>query len=114
MFGEEPDRFFCGHPLEIIKSRKVYRARVPPQGAFAAQVEVDVEIAHRELAQGAIDGLAVTAAGEIRFRHGAPVSAHFKNRDDMIGVLFRFQIENQRRKTENTERSRRKNSAFET
>ena len=114
MLGDEPDRFFCRHPLEIIKSRKAYRARVPPQGAFAAQVEVDVEIAHRELAQAAIDGLAVTAPGEIGFCHRAPVPAHFENRDDMIGVLFRFQIEDQRRKTDYAERSSGENSTFET
>ena len=100
--------------LRSIKSRQVHRARVPPQSAFAAQVEVDVEITHRQLAQAAIHRLAITAAGEIRFRHRAPVPAHFENRDDMIGVLFRFQIEDQRRKTDYAERGRGENSAFET
>jgi len=114
VFGDEPDRVFCGHPAEIIKSRQVYRARVPPQGAFSAQVEVDVEITHRELAQSAINRLPITAAGEIGFRYRAPVAAHFENRDDVIGVLFRFQIEDQCWKSEDAERCRSKNSSLET
>jgi len=98
----------------MIESRQVHRARVSSQCAFAAQIEVDVEITHRQLAQTAIDRLAVTAAGEIGFCHRAPVSSHFENRDDMIGVLFRFQIEDQRRKTDNPERGRGENSALKT
>jgi hypothetical protein len=39
---------------------------------------------------------------------------HFENRNDMIGVLFGFQIENQRRKSENTKCCRAKDPAFET
>ncbi len=42
------------------------------------------------------------------------MSAHFKNRDYMVGVLFRFQIEDERRKTQDAKRGRGKNSAFET
>jgi len=87
MFGDEPDRFFCSHPIAIIKSRQVHRARVPPQSAFAAQVEVDVEITHRQLAQRAIHRLPITAAGEIGFCYRAPMAAHFKNRDDVVGNL---------------------------
>ncbi len=26
MFGDEPDRFFRGHPMETIESGKIYRA----------------------------------------------------------------------------------------
>jgi hypothetical protein len=42
------------------------------------------------------------------------VASHFENRDNMIGVLFRFQIEDQWRKTNYTERSGRENSALKT
>ena len=93
VFGDEPDWFFCGHPVEIIKSCEVHRARVHQQSAFAAQVEVNVEVTHGQLAQSAIHRFAITAPGEIGFRHRAPVAAHFENRDNVIGVLFRFQIE---------------------
>ena len=114
MFGDEPDRLFCGHPVASIKSRQVHRARVAPQCAFAAKVEVDIEITHRELAQAAIDRLAITAASKIGFRHRAPMTAYFKNRDDMIGVLFRFQIEDQGRKTDYPQRGCGENSTIET
>src|SRR5436190_8319315 len=114
MFGDEPGRFFSRHPVQMIEPREVHRTRMAPEGAFAAQVEVNVKIAHGQLAQAAIHRLAITAAGEIRFRHRTPVSAHSENRHYMIGVLFRFQIKNQWWKTDDTKRSRRENSAFET
>src|SRR5947199_10329998 len=114
MFGDEPDRFFRAHPLAIIKTRQVHRARVAPQGAFAAQVEVNVKITHGQLAQGAINGFAITAAGEIGFGHRTPMPAYLENRNDVIGVLLRFQIEDQRWESQNAEGSRPENSAFET
>ncbi len=102
VLGDEPGRFIRGHPVAMIESRQVYRARVTPQCAFAAEVEVNIEVTHGQLAQAAIDRLAITAPGEIGFRYGAPAAAHFENRDDMIGVLFGFQIEDQRWKSEDT------------
>ena len=114
MFGDKPDRFCCGHPVETIESRQVYRTRVSPQGAFAAQIEIDVKITHGQLTQGAIYRLAIPAAGKIRFRYRAPVPARFENRNDMVCVPFCFQIEDQWWESENAERSRRENSAFET
>src|SRR5438876_7588811 len=98
----------------MIESREVHWARVASQGAFAAQVEVDVKITHGQLAQSAIHRLAITAAGKIGFRHRAPVPAYFENRDDVVGVLFRFQIEDQRRESDDPERGRSENSAFKT
>src|SRR5262245_16355996 len=41
------------------------------------------------------------------------MSAHFENRHHVIGVLFRFKIENQRRKPENAQCRCGKDSAFE-
>src|SRR6266481_408571 len=114
MFGDEPGRFFRRHPVQMIEPRQVHRTRIPPQGAFAAQVEVSVKITHGELAQSAIHRLAITAAGEIRFRYRPPVSANFKNRNYMIGVLFRFQIKNQWWKPDYTKCGRGEDSAFET
>ncbi len=95
MFGDEPDWFFRRHPVEMIESGQIYRTRIAAQRPFAAQVEINIEIAHGQLAQAAINRLAITAAGEVRFRHCAPMAAHFENRDNMIGVLFGFQIEDQ-------------------
>src|SRR5215510_5903377 len=114
MFGDEPDRFVGGQLVKTIESRQVHRTRIPAQGTFAPQVEINVEITHGQLAQAAIHRLAITAAGEVRFRYRAPVAAHFENRDDVIGVLFRFQIEDQRWKSKDAERSCSKNSSLET
>src|SRR5207253_3490122 len=74
---------------------------------------VNIEITHGQLAQAAIDRFPIAAAGEIRFRHCAPVLANFENGDNMIGVLLGFQIEDQRWKAKHSERSRSKNSALE-
>jgi len=98
----------------MIESREVHRTRIAPEGAFAAQVEVNVKITHGQLAQAAIHRLAITAAGEIGFRYRAPMPARLENRNDVIRVLFRFQIKNQRWKSENAERGRAKNSALKT
>src|SRR6266496_4347720 len=114
IFGHEPDRLSRGHPMQMIESRQSHRTRIAPQGALPAQVEVNIEITHSQLAQTAIHRLAITAAGEIGFRHRAPMPAHFENRNDMIGVLFRFQIENQWWKSNDAERCRAKKSAFKT
>ena len=114
VFGNEPDRFFCGHPMAIIKSCQVYRARVPSQCAFAAQIEIDVEVTHGQLAQASIHRLAIATPAEIGFCYRAPVSANFENRDDVIGVLFRFQIEDQRWKANYAQGGSGENSAFET
>jgi len=113
MFGDEPDRFFRRHPVLTIKSSEIHRTRISPQGAFTAQIEVDVEVTHRQFAQAAINRFAISAPGEIRFRHRAPVSAHLENGDHMIGVLLCFQIENERWKSEDAERRCSENPSFE-
>ena len=106
--------FSASHPVEIIESRKVHWTRISPKGAFATQIKVDIEIAHGQLSQAAINGLPITAAGEIGFRHCPPMTAHLENRNDMISILFCFQIEDQRWKSDDTKCGRGKNSAFET
>src|SRR5262249_6920592 len=87
---------------------------ITSEGAFAAQIEINIEIAHRQLTKGAINRLAITAAGEIRFCHRAPMPAHFENRHDVISVLFRFQIKDQRLESKDAQRRRAENSALET
>jgi hypothetical protein len=42
------------------------------------------------------------------------MSAHFEDGDYVIGILFRFQIEDQRWKSDDPKRGRCENSAFET
>src|SRR6266403_460525 len=57
MFGDEPGRFFSRHPVQMIEPREVHRTRIAPEGAFTAQVEVDVKITHGQLAQAAVHRL---------------------------------------------------------
>jgi len=113
MLGNEPDGFVRRHPIRTIKARQVYRARVAAECPFKTQIEIDIEVTHGQLAQRAINRLAITAAGKVRFCHRAPMSAHLENRNHMVGVLFRFQVENQWRKTEDAERGGAKDSAFQ-
>src|SRR5260370_4275380 len=85
-----------------------------PQCALEAHIEIDIEVAHSELAQAAISRLAITAAGEVRFRDRAPMSPDFENGDHMIGVALGFKIEDERRKSEHPQSGGGKNSTLET
>src|SRR5437764_1296143 len=114
MFGDKPHRLFSRHPVQSIETREVYRPRIAAQRPLKSQIEINIEIAHRQFAQGPINGLAITTAGEIRFRNRAPMSADFENRHHVIGVLLRFQIEDERRKSENAKRGGGENCSFET
>ena len=88
--------------MAIIEARKINRLRVATQGAFAAKIEVDVEVTHGQLAQGAIHRLAIAAATKIGFCHRAPATAHFENREHVIGIIHCFEVPEQRRKSQNT------------
>src|SRR6266545_894533 len=44
IFGDEPDRLFRGHPVQMIEPRQIHRPRISSQGPFAAQVEINIEI----------------------------------------------------------------------
>lgn len=112
MLGDKPNRFLRGHPVQAIEAREIYRPGIAAQGAFEPQIEINIEVTHRQLAQRAINRLAITAAGEVRFRNRAPVPADFENRDHMIGVAFRFQVEDQRPKSQDPKRGGRENTAF--
>ena len=114
MFRDKPDRLTGRHPIQSIEPREINRARIAAKGALKSQIEINVEVAHRQFAQRSIDRFAIAAAGEVRFGDRAPMSANFENRDHMIGVLLGLEIENERRKTENSQSGRRKNSSFET
>ena len=110
---DEPDVFFRCHPVTTIEPGQVHRSRITPERALAAQVEIDIEIAQRQLAQGAVNRLSIAAPGEIGFGDRAPMPARFEDREDMIGVLIRFEIENERRKAEHAQSGRGEGRAFE-
>ncbi len=112
VFSDEPNRFLRCHPVEMIEAGEIHWARITAQRAFPAQIKIDIEIAHGQLAQAAVNRFAVTAAGEIRFRNCSPMSAHFENCDDVIGVAIGFKIEDQRWKPEDAQRRRGEDSAL--
>ena len=113
MFRDKPDRFFCRHPIEMIEAREIYRARVAAERALEAEIEVNIKVTHGEFAQRSVNRLAISAAGEVGFRNCAPATAHFENCDDMIGVVFGFKVEDQRRKTQHAQCGRGKDSTVE-
>src|SRR5262249_3065593 len=65
IFGDEPDRLITRHPIQSIEAREVYRTRVAAECALESQIEINIEVAHRQLAQRAINRFAITAAGKV-------------------------------------------------
>src|SRR5277367_1293355 len=63
ILGDEKEMFAGGHPLPPIEAGKIDGPRKCSQRAVAAQVEIDVEVAERELPQRTINRLAITASG---------------------------------------------------
>src|SRR5713226_991800 len=52
---DEPDGLLSGHPLQMIEAGEVYGARKGTHGSLPSQVEIEVEVAHGQFAQGAVD-----------------------------------------------------------
>jgi hypothetical protein len=65
VFRDEPNRFVCRHPTQTIEAREIYRSRIGSQGAFKSQIEINIEVTHGQLAQSAIDRLAIPTAREV-------------------------------------------------
>src|SRR5205085_7027500 len=114
MLRDKPNRLVSGHPIQAIEAREVYRSRVAAKCSFKSQIEINIEVAHRQFTERAINRFAISAAGEVRFGDRTPVSANFENRDHVIGVLLRFEIKNKRRKIENAQSGRGKNCSLQT
>jgi hypothetical protein len=90
MFGNEPDRFVSCHPIAPIETCEINRARITAQRSLETQIEINVEVAHRELTQAAINRFAIAASGKVRFGNGAPIAAHSENRNHVIRVVIGF------------------------
>ena len=107
VLGDEPHLFLGGHPIEIVESHEIHRPRERAERSLAPKVEVRVEVAHHKLAQRAMDRLAVREAVVVRLGDRTPVAAILEDRDDVIGVMFGFEVEEERGITQRPERSRR-------
>lgn len=113
MIGNEPNVLFRGHPVVAIETREIHRTRVAAESALAAQVEIDMEVTQRQLAQGSVNRFAISATGEVRLSHCAPMTPHFEDGKDVIGVVVGFQIQKQRRVTKAAESGRGEDGALE-
>ena len=63
--GNEPDGLIRRHPIEMIETSQVHRTRIGAEGALESEIEIDVEVTHRQFAQRAIDRFAISAPGKI-------------------------------------------------
>src|ERR1700722_16560586 len=84
-----------GHPVAGVEAGEVYRAGEGSQSALAAKIEINLEIAEGQFAQGAVEGLAVAAAAEVGFGDRSPVTANAVDRHYVVGVVFGFEIDDQ-------------------
>ena len=114
VLGNEPEVFFARHPGATIKTAKVYWPGKSAERALAPEVEIIVEITHRQFAQRAIHRLAITASRVVGLGNRAPVSAGAVDRNHMVRILLGFEIEDQGRISDGAQRSRSKDGAFKT
>lgn len=94
VFRDKPNRLVGGFPSCPIESAKIHRPRIAPKRSFEAQIEVDIKVTERQLAQCPVNRLSIPASGKIGFTDRAPESAHLENGEHMIGVVVRFEVEN--------------------
>src|SRR5262245_26511028 len=85
-----------GDPALRRDHAEIEEPRVPAQRLLPATVRVLVEVAHRELAQAAVDRVAVAERQVVRLRDRAPAPVAAEDCDDVVVVAHRLQIEEQR------------------
>src|SRR4030095_11982288 len=98
MLGDPPYVLAAGHPagMPAVEGGEVDRARERAERALTPEVHVVLEVAHRQFARRAVDRLPVAQPREVRLGDRAPVAAHAEHRDDVIRVLHRLEIQQQR------------------
>jgi len=72
-----------------------------------------MEVTQGQLAQGAIDRLAVTATGKVRLGDRSPVIALLEDCQDVVRILVGFEVENERRITQGAEGGGGEDRAFQ-
>jgi hypothetical protein len=65
MLGDVPDVFVGSHPVAAIEAGEVHRPGIAAERAFAAEIEIDVEITQCQLTECPIHRLAITAADKV-------------------------------------------------
>src|SRR5215469_3452379 len=67
IFGDEPEWLIGGHPMEAVEARQVDGIGKRSERSFASQIEIHLEVAHRQFTKTSIDGLAIAASGVVGF-----------------------------------------------
>src|SRR5512144_753064 len=92
-----PQIFFRGHPTDAVEPREVERSRVPAQRLLAAQVEVPLNVREHEVPHGPKDGLPEPEAGVVGSSDRPPQAVAAINRDHVVVVEDRLEIDDERR-----------------
>src|SRR6266567_5108979 len=72
ILGDKPQWLVGSHPVAMIEASEIYWARECAQRALSPQIEIRVEVTHRQLAQRTVDWLSISAAGVIGFSQSRP------------------------------------------
>src|SRR5215813_3775353 len=105
VLGDPPEMVVGDHPPRMppVKGSQVHWARVSPQCPFASQVDIHLEVAHHQLSQTSIHGLAIAQPGVARLGDGAPAATKPEDGDHMVQVLGGLEVKEKWRQPENAE-----------
>src|SRR3954470_24675808 len=97
----------------MIEAAQIYRPRIATQSAFAPHVEINMEVAQSQFAECPVNRSSVAATDKVRGRDCTPMAAGPVYSDDMIDILLRLQVEDERGISEDAKCRRGKSSAFQ-
>ncbi len=96
VFGNKPKRLVCDHPLKMIEALQVDGTREGAQRPLSAQIEINLKVAEGQFAERAVNRLSVAASGVIGLGHRSPMPVPAVDRNHVVGIVLRLEIENQR------------------
>src|SRR5271167_5257447 len=76
----------------MIEALHMDGTRIRSQRTVTAQIEINIEITERQLAQSPVDRLAIAASRVIRLGDGAPMAIDLIYGKNMIGIVFGFEV----------------------
>ena len=112
VLSDKPERLIGGHPATAVEAGEVHWIGKSAQRAFAAKIEIDLEIAHRQLTQATIYRLAVAASGVVGLRDCAPVPVFLEDGNDVVSIVLGLQINHERPIAINAQCSGREHRSF--
>src|SRR6266542_755571 len=102
-----PEVLFRRHPAPRVEERKVERTRVAAQRLLPPQVEVALDVRDHEIAHGREDRLAESQTRIVRSGNRAPESVAPVKGDDVVVVVNRLEVDEERRLALDAQRPRR-------